>query len=780
MAQDKTGIKSILQSSLSEEDIAIYLIANEKAIKSLFAKDKQFKIETTVILATLGRAKKMVALVCDKLDLISHKPTWSGILVGLRSVFNPSEKNKILRNMLLQVIFITLFFGNAMGYEIQQREQSILLKSDMPTIHLQEKTEEYTFGIYDNFMSEIEQIEKEIEKLKMFKQNSRCQTEALDDLFTVLESQQFKKGLVHNILIHHSERDNKHKMFKLWISSLLDKCEFTLNAVYKASLYQIPTGPTKIKEAEVRKTLINNFKDETSKCLVHGMYPNKYFEIIMITPTIYDCSLMCLNRHLINRNVEIQQIIKTNKVKDCKNYAYKLSTKECYLSENIPHTVFRSLNDYSGDNADVLSGKYNCQFETIDRNPKIEFNQTEIPMLDMCLYTPKEPKHVMGRCLEQYYSLKIPLVKIKLELKSFKTIVEQKLNPRKNRGKRSLLTMSAQAVSYLAGQFLTRSTSDLQNQIIINVSNNTVLIGINNALNKMGIESNIVHNYIPEHKSNISALAQTGAYLKLKNSVGIKVGPTQILHVIQKAELIKNHYRKILRPLPLKNETQEWLKESNYLCRIFINGNKIVKKFLMEVQTGYTATMANYIPINTYFYDIQYWQSHTFLSGKTSACLSSLLAGSVQYCQAGPTTRKIITDNVFYVDHIYETTTGKILVVNRPGLIEITCLRNISKIITTIKSLTLITVTDDCKGYFEGLQILESSSNKTGITPKIIFQGKNFVKINNRIDWHKIGNSAILGSGCLIGLIIICIKVGKQPTRETNKEITEEQELCEY
>ena len=93
MAQDKTGIKSILQSSLSEEDIAIYLIANEKAIKSLFAKDKQFKIDTTVILATLGRAKKMVALVCDKLDLISHKPTWSGILVGLRSVFNPSEKN---------------------------------------------------------------------------------------------------------------------------------------------------------------------------------------------------------------------------------------------------------------------------------------------------------------------------------------------------------------------------------------------------------------------------------------------------------------------------------------------------------------------------------------------------------------------------------------------------------------------------------------------------------------------------------------------------------------
>ena len=94
--------------------------------------------------------------------------------------------------------------------------------------------------------------------------------------------------------------------------------------------------------------------------------------------------------------------------------------------------------------------------------------------------------------------------------------------------------------------------------------------------------------------------------------------------------------------------------------------------------------------------------------------------------------------------------------------------------------MTLITVTDDCKGYFEGLQILDSSSNKTGITPKIIFQGKNFVKINNRIDWHKIGNSAIIGSGCLIGLIIICIKVGKQPTRETNKEITEEQELCEY
>lgn len=780
MSQDKNGIRSILQSKLSEEELACYLITNEKALKNMFSQDKQFKIDITVILATLGRAKKMVALVCDKLELISHKPTWSGILVGLRSIFNPTEKNKLLRNMLLQVIFITAFFGYAQGYEIQTREQSVLIQSDMPTIHLQEKTEQYNFDIYNNFMGEIEQMETEIEKLKMFNRNSRCQTETLDDLFMVLESQKFKKGIVHNILINHIERNNQHKMFKLWISSLLNKCEFTLNKVFKTSLYQIPTGPTKIKEAEVRKTLINQFEDENSKCLVHGMYPNKYFEETLITPTIYDCSLMCLNRNMINRNVAIQQIIKANEVKECKNYAYRLSTKECYLAENIPHNVFRSLNDYSGKNVDVLSGKYSCQFKNIDKNPKIKFNQTEIPMLDMCLYTPKEPKHVMGRCLEQYYTLKIPLVKIKMELKSFKAIVEQNLNPSNNRVKRSLLTLSAQAVSYLAGQFLSKRTSELQNQIIINVTNNTVLIGINNVLNKMGISSKIVHNYIPAHKSNISELAQTGEYLKLKNSGNIKIGPTQILHVIQKAEVIKNHYQKILRPLPLKNETQEWLKESNYLCRIFLNGNKIVKKFLKEVQTGYTATLANYIPISTYFYDIHYWQSHTFLTGKTSTCLSSLLSGSIQYCQAVPTTRKIITDNIFYVEHIYRTNHGKILVINRPGLIEITCLRNISKIITTIKSLTVITVTNDCKAYFEGLQILDSSTNNTGIKPQIIFQGESFVKTNHKIDWHKIGNSVVTGIGCFLVLIIIGIKVVKHPQREQNKELAEEQELCEY
>ena len=232
MSQDKNGIRSILQSKLSEEELACYLITNEKALKNMFSQDKQFKIDITVILATLGRAKKMVALVCDKLELISHKPTWSGILVGLRSIFNPTEKNKLLRNMLLQVIFITAFFGYAQGYEIQTREQSLLIQSDMPTIHLQEKTEQYNFDIYNNFMGEIEQMETEIEKLKMFNRNSRCQTESLDDLFMVLESQKFKKGIVHNILINHIERNNQHEMFKLCISSLLNKCEFTLNNVY--------------------------------------------------------------------------------------------------------------------------------------------------------------------------------------------------------------------------------------------------------------------------------------------------------------------------------------------------------------------------------------------------------------------------------------------------------------------------------------------------------------------------------------------------------------------
>ena len=86
----------------------------------------------------------------------------------------------------------------------------------MPTIHLQEKTEQYNFDIYNNFMGEIEQMETEIEKLKMFNRNSRCQTETLDDLFMVLEGQKFKKGIVHNILINHVEQ-NTNKMFKLWI-----------------------------------------------------------------------------------------------------------------------------------------------------------------------------------------------------------------------------------------------------------------------------------------------------------------------------------------------------------------------------------------------------------------------------------------------------------------------------------------------------------------------------------------------------------------------------------
>ena len=703
----------------------------------------------------MGRSKRLIELIAQKEGLMSDRQTnWHIVPVSLPLLFNPSLENSKLRIMINQVVILLLYWvAISEGAEIQTTMNSVLIKSSIPTIELISHTEEIELTIFDDFFKQTKKLSQQIEILANFQTNPTCSTQGVaEDIGTVLHSN-LTKRIIGNIRISHVEQKMEKMQYIAWYNK---NCFFALNKEFRKSIQNFDRHVTQGKTlSATRKLLVKNFIDQTgSDCLIHGKYPqNYYFKSIKLN-SIVDCALTCYNmfERAIRREI-LGSILAQPINETCNVYSFNIITGSCLLAQNMNNTIFRSLNDYKGTNVGFVSGKQQCQYKDLGLNPGITYNNSVIQLNNVCDYKIKQPIQLNSRCMKKYYQLMMPLDLITNELNFFLTRLKLKLTSN-NRTKRNIVQLSSAIIKFLAKQLLKSGNDKIHSEIILNVKHNTVLFNIANTYHNMGFQETSLT------KNSITSILTTEIKLKqMENMTNNKFKDKyhiekEIKNLTTWANKIKTRFEQLLFPQPSTNETIKFVGNDTYLFNIWISNKKIIRKFIKETTAKYNAKQLSYIPINEMYFDNTKWMQHTFVMGNKNDCLKALLNGDLRYCTDNKSTRQIITDNIYFVNHQYSINSGKIITFNTPGVLETKCLQNRASLIKNVKGLTIILITDDCVVFFNHILLIKAQNNITGMEPVIAYEGLQFATKTKVIAVHTFINSGLIGLGMSVTILV--------------------------
>ena len=766
---DPEGVLKMVQSKITQTELGHYLISQKENINQICAGNNNFKKRLELQLNLMGRSKRLLELIAHKEGYIKERQTnWHIVPVSLPLLFNPSVENSKLRQIVIQVLFLLLFLViSCDGVQIQTTRNSVLIKSSIPTIELCSTTEEIEMTIFEDFFKQIMKLSQKIEHLADFQPNPNCRTERLtEDIGNILNSNLTKK-IIGNIKISHIENKMEKLQYIVWYN---DNCYFSLNEEFRKSIRNFNRYVTEGKDAKAtRKLMIQNFSDkDNSDCLIHGKYPKKYYTKTLKLNSIVDCALLCNNMYerAIRKEILGDSIEHSARNETCRIFSFNIKTGQCALAPTMSNNIFRSLNDFSGSNEAVVSGKHRCQHKELDLNPKVTYNNSILPINNVCDYTIRQPKLLNSRCMTEYYQLIMPLDFIKNEMKFFVTKIKLKLTSHK-RVKRSLIQISGGVIRFLAEQLLKRGNTRVNSEIILNFKQNTVLFNIANTYQNMGFRDTLLT------KNSIKKLLEAESKLYMSKTTSYKSTDKiqieqEIRNLAQWANKIKIHFEKLLFPQPSKNETLAFVGNDTYLFNVWWEDDKIIRKFIKEKKSNYKAKIISYIPINEMYFDSTKWQQHTFLVGNKNACLKALLNGDLSYCTENTSTKQILTDEVFFVNHQYSENSGKIVTFNTKGIIEIKCLLNKANLIKNIKGFTVLLITDDCVLFFNHIMLISAQNNITGMEPVVAYEGLSFITKIEHIEYHNVVNSGLIGVGLSVAILVVIIKYKKESIMSEN------------
>ena len=142
---------------------------------------------------------------------------------------------------------------------------------------------------------------------------------------------------------------------------------------------------------------------------------------------------------------------------------------------------------------------------------------------------------------------------------------------------------------------------------------------------------------------------------------------------------------------------------------------------------------------------------------------------TIEICKAAPKMTKFekLGENVYSIQQRVNNITGRIVVTNAAAVYEIRCKQG--QLLKSTQGLAIFIISNDCSFTMGGQIIIQPKLNIAGFRPSFVF-GLNRTLIRPKriiVDYHKVGNSVITASFCLIGtiiFIIICVRCSYKRT----------------
>ena len=118
-------------------------------------------------------------------------------------------------------------------------------------------------------------------------------------------------------------------------------------------------------------------------------------------------------------------------------------------------------------------------------------------------------------------------------------------------------------------------------------------------------------------------------------------------------------------------------------------------------------------------------------------------------------------ENIYSIEQRVNNITGKIIVINSASVCEVRCKHG--QLLKSTQGLAIFMISTDCSFSMGGQIFIQPRLNVAGFKPVFIF-GLNKTLVRTRkviMDYHKISNSVMTASFCLITtiiLVIVCIR----------------------
>ena len=180
-----------------------------------------------------------------------------------------------------------------------------------------------------------------------------------------------------------------------------------------------------------------------------------------------------------------------------------------------------------------------------------------------------------------------------------------------------------------------------------------------------------------------------------------------VTNLFKKFGMIKKFYKKVMtNSSPLQNKTVASLIMQHYIFISYLQNNQIVRQFMTKKNATYKERFLSFLPIGN-------------LHFKSNKCLTQLATNNKPnfICDENKSVRQTLKENIYYIEHQFETGKDKMLSINQAGLLEIYCSN--SKVLNTIEIFSIFVISDNCNLYFNSMLLFRATTNQTGKNAKL-------------------------------------------------------------
>ena len=784
-------------------------LANQyQTVSEYMESDEQFRESFKMSCIKLSNSTSYMYQFVGSLGLVGQdRPTsFATVMNLLHIVVSPTKHNRMMAAFLIKVIviFSCLIMGVQAGdFEVKTTADHVLISTNIATVEYAEITEIFPLDPIFNQIARLNGSLSMIQGLLEFSVENRdcttlgnvnANTDSIEELITIAKT----KNLTY-LRMQISETGINHKFVGYVVNENHQTSCLLTNSVaniqYLLAQNTIRNTPeTDQQIINYRDNMLLRFKDNYKRsCIRQGSFPSRFVKskFVVSQPQIENCAAICyfmLSNFLNAVRHNSVSSIKQN-LTNCQAWSFNIKTGFCELIEKISTEDFiGKINWEKEDNLYAMTGLATCQPSEFYRSmPKIYANEKLTNMHEICRFSSENASfdNELSRCKNLYYTLRAPIVKQRAELSLFiRNIIEQH-KIRKTREVRSVILFGLQIAKMLVNAANTVEPSVLN--FMSNVTRSAVerLHNLRAKLTAAGIQNKLVYN--KNQNAEPYRTLNLESFLQVARSWQSNYGQLQLIkhnhdnfisQLTTSSNNLETYVLKLLNnELPVQNKTRKFIANQTYIFSSYITEQKIVRQYI-KTQPGYSAMQTTLIPITeTAFFKSYLWQSDVFQGRRyqqSNQCLRRLMQSfndenTIEICKAAPKMYNFekLGENIYSIEQRVNNITGKIIVINTASVFEVRCKHG--QLLKSTQGLAIFMISNDCSFSMGGQIIIQPILNIAGFKPIFVF-GLNKTLVRTKeivVDYHKISNSVITASFCLITtiiLIIVCVKCSYKRT----------------
>ena len=660
---------------------------------------------------------------------------------------------KVIQLLLLFGLFtVTLASQVLPNTEVQVENGHLLVSSRVPTTAIVEITERFPTNQMDTFQEYLDMILDKVEGFTKFNpMHQRCakihkKASQADDLTTVVALANTLK--LNNIVLSHYESDNNDHF--VIVLKLVDKSTYECQIGFSVSQAQLFLSNNvwrappyyKHEMSSYRQRLVDSFKSDDKACLKAGIMVDSvtgvyaYNESIQISePGIEVCSRICQVRNIQAKYAKkVNHLTAANITKPgCDAYTYSIGNRTCFLRNSLSENGLQNLDVYGTYNNLALTGDSSCHLAIDQGYPKLRSDGALIDARHLCVFSKENLafQRANYRCMGLYQILHKPLFKVKVDLDLYaQNFGETYKLP--NRLKRSVILLLSTIIQQLFKAAVHNGISNLA-AVSERVQPLDLLSLLYNKLRVNGFKGQLVSNRKLHalQSSNLSSVI-TGslAFEKLMNvdlTTDYNLVTTEIF---QEFALLRAHFNSLMvNSLPLNNDTKDFIGDQPYVFSSYYDTNtkEIVRHFIMaKIEKVYSNKFMSYVPLTkNRFFNNLFWRTGLILGSQNSnnRCLVKLLHQDdekvvLDNCRGYEIMQQNLAPNAYLLPHTFGRFDGYLFVLNKRGIIEISC--SLGDLMFQCKGLCVAAISVGCRILVNSQSVLSEKKEKFGFEPKII------------------------------------------------------------